>query len=494
MQFYFDTTDFEYAIHTWNPFLMMWIFFKWGGFIIFIFEILWMIWDRFVDDKENKWYFRFDFVLLAIDIPKENEQTPKAVESIFSTLTGTLLYHDWLERKFEGQFELPFSFELVSIEGYIQFVVRTPECYRNLIESAFYAQYPEAQITEVEDYTQGYPTEFPNDKYDIWGSEIKLEYEQEYPIKTYPQFEHTLTQKMIDPMASILEGLSQLGPGEQFWFQIVVRASYHDWRDKSMDLVKELVGEKVEKQLGKMGQARQATGDAVTHSLDILMKGASAEMAGYEGTLPSLFKMMTPGELDVVKAIQRKASQVGFKTKMRFLYIAEKDKYNPRAPVSTFEGGILQFRGNDINGLRFGTGNVMTRGPYLFRQLRVDKRKSNLMKAYQFRHWVRGFKEYILTTEELATVYHFPTLEVKAPLVNKVEARVSEPPIGLPTESTGQAARQKKQQQDQEVGIKEREELLTEALQQKKPISQEIKTTGDRPPQDPGHAPNNLPL
>ncbi len=35
---------------------------------------------------------------------------------------------------------------------------------------------------------------------------------------------------------------------------------------------------------------------------------------------------------------------------------------------------------------------------------------------------------------ELATVWHFPMSHVKTPMVQKVEAKQSEPPVGLPIE------------------------------------------------------------
>jgi hypothetical protein len=40
----------------------------------------------------------------------------------------------------------------------------------------------------------------------------------------------------------------------------------------------------------------------------------------------------------------------------------------------------------------------------------------------------------ILNTEELATIYHFPTKMVEAPMVHRIEAKKGEPPAGLPVE------------------------------------------------------------
>lgn len=54
------------------------------------------------------------------------------------------------------------------------------------------------------------------------------------------------------------------------------------------------------------------------------------------------------------------------------------------------------------------------------------------MKAYQSRSWGMGATPYFLNAEELATLWHFPTINIKAPLVKKAEARRAEPPVGLP--------------------------------------------------------------
>ena len=71
-----------------------------------------------------------------------------------------------------------FSFELVSIDGYIQYLIRTPKRYRDLIESAIYAQYPDAEISEAVDYTENIPHQYPDDEYGAWGTELNLVKEQ----------------------------------------------------------------------------------------------------------------------------------------------------------------------------------------------------------------------------------------------------------------------------------------------------------------------------
>ena len=96
---------------------------------------------------------------------------------------------DLAEKYYKGHYQRWFSFEIVSIDGYIQFIIRTEKKFRDLVESAIYAQYPEAEITEVDDYTKGFPDTFPNDTHDLWGTEWTLVEDNEYPIRTYQDFE-----------------------------------------------------------------------------------------------------------------------------------------------------------------------------------------------------------------------------------------------------------------------------------------------------------------
>jgi len=56
------------------------------------------------------------------------------------------------------------------------------------------------------------------------------------------------------------------------------------------------------------------------------------------------------------------------------------------------------------------------------------------MFRYKNRGHLLTLGEYgsILNTEELASLWHFPILTVKAPLVKKTEAKKAEPPMSLP--------------------------------------------------------------
>src|SRR3989344_9638118 len=83
-------------------------------------SVFWLQWRRGLWSSQQRW------VLLAIDVPEENEQSCKAVENIFTYLSGAHKNINLIEKWWIGFLQPVFSFEIVGLEGYIQFLVRAP--------------------------------------------------------------------------------------------------------------------------------------------------------------------------------------------------------------------------------------------------------------------------------------------------------------------------------------------------------------------------------
>ena len=69
---------------------------------------------------------------------------------------------------------------------------------------------------------------------------------------------------------------------------------------------------------------------------------------------------------------------------------------------------------------------------YFWMRWEYTKKQNRLMTGYQKRSWGIGADPIWLNVEELATLWHFPTITMKAPLVKKSESKRGEPPVGLP--------------------------------------------------------------
>lgn len=422
---------------TWPAF---WYLFSHGGWLIIAYILIQGFYDIWLYNQQSKWYDTNKFILLAIDIPKDTEQTPKAVEQLFATVSGAHAQLNAKEIYLYGKFQLHFSFEIVSIDGYIQFLIWTPIQYRDLIESSIYSQYPDAEITEVEDYVHNAPYKFPNETHKIWGTEVIPVASQALPIKTYTYFEDpSAEEKFKDPLASMLETMSKVQPGEQVWFQILVKPTGFEWVKKSMELAYKIAGKKapvkkqniISRSIGSVaGLFFYSTGEPIIFTQG---EGGASSNKKDDG-MPSMMLHLTPGEKSSIEAIENKASKIGFECKIRLIYIAPNEIYSPARVVSSVFGSIKQFAALDLNSFK-PDPRTKTTINYFFIKLREKIRRENLMKAYRDRSGARGHSFFLLNIEELATIWHFPSKYIKAPLLQRTESKKAEPPASLPITS-----------------------------------------------------------
>ncbi len=409
-----------------------------GGWLILFHLLFFAGLAMWVEWKESRYTAHWKWVVLAVDIPLLNVQTPKAVEQIFAHLAGAHEHEDIAKKFWHGYKQPHFSFEIISIEGYIQFLIRTEETFRDLVEAAVYAQYPEVEITEVDDYVTSVPTQFPNETHNMWGADFTLTESDTYPLRTYQDFEHTISKdtQLKDPMAAFLESFTRIGPGEQLWFQILVQPTGNDWKEKGIAKVKELVGDTGHGHHGG-SQILQALANAPIKVLEFAgqqifggEEDAHAESNDDSGP-PNKIQYLTPGESKLVEGIEEKISKIGFKTKMRGVYIARKEVFKVQRAVSALIGAINQFNIPSANSLA-PTYGVHT--SYVGAVWRANYRKRLLMNAYKKRKMKVGANPFILNIEELATIWHFPMSHIKTPSLQKIEGKRAEPPATLPIE------------------------------------------------------------
>lgn len=414
-----------------NPFEVVLTFMRNGGVLIFV--VMMIIAARFgwISYIQGQYFSKKNFVLLAIDIPRVNEQSMKAVEQIIATLHGVFQGPNFKERNWDGVVEDSFSLEIVSIDGYIQYFVRCDDYNVDIVKGAFFAQYPDAEIIEVEDYTQNAPEKFPDEKFDLWGTELVLQNKGCYPIRTYEHFEHSLTQIFADPMASILEVLSRLRPGEQVWLQLVITPLGGDWRDSGLKEVDALAGKPTKSgpRFGALGEVSSDFIDEFRNQVFAVGSDGSSD----EGGADADFNRLTSGERLVIEETQKKLSRLAFETKFRMVYIAPKEVMHALRVIGSVYGAIKQYNTLDMNG--FVPGRTKTSKPTYYSVKKRQLRKKNaILRAYRDRdNWV-GDNGYPMSTTELATIFHFPVDTVRAPLVARTVSKKSEPPTGLPLE------------------------------------------------------------
>lgn len=418
-----------------NPFAALWYLFTHGGFVAVLIAIGYGLFWVYMDIIQTRFVMNTKYILLAIDVPRENEQTPKAVEHLFSHFHGIQKNPNAWEKYRDGYVQPTITLELISVGGYIQYLIRCPAANRDLIEAAIYAQYPNAEISEVEDYAQDVKAIFPNNDYDMWGCEFALLNKEAYPIRTYPLWEHSLTQTFLDPMASILEIMGRLQPEEQIWFQWVLSPTANDsWRKKGLEIINKLIGAKSKKTSSPLTSLANAPGQLAVGTYETITRtlfepGASASKKN-DNDPPSMMLHLPPNVRVVVEAVGMKISKLGFETKFRAVYLAKKGIFT-KARVPGILGAVKQYNTMDMNGFK-PDKKMKTSRDYFFVDRKVNALKRRILLGYKYRSNWSGRAKYVLNVEELASLWHFPVITVKAPQVKKSEAKRGEPPVALP--------------------------------------------------------------
>ena len=401
------------------------IFILWRPFIF-----LYLFW------RKEKYDATVKRIVLEIKMPKDVLKPIKAMEDVFA---GIHSIHDvfvWREIWIEGQFLLNVSLEIASIEGIVHFFIRTPEQFRGIIESNIYSQYPEAEISQVPDYTKNVPQDIPNKDWEVWGTDEINTKPDPYPVKTYKKFESETQpkeEKRIDPLAGLLEGMATLGPGEQMWIQIVAKPIRGEkpWIKEGIEIRDKLV-RRPEKSKPK---------PMIQEALEVVVLGAvpGQTPAGEKEVIPPEMKL-TPGEKDIVQGIEEKISKFGYDCNIRYVYLGKRENFfRPRARIPF--GFFKDVSSENMGGFKPDKRTLTKSKTVLWWWL--DKRLVYLKKRRIFRYYCKRWTPFfprsggtfILNTEELATLYHFPSrIVVPAPSVPRVEAKKGEAPPGLPIE------------------------------------------------------------
>jgi len=415
-----------------SPEQMLWVFFINVGWILIAMLTLYGLSLVYLEQIRIYWATNnLKYVLLAIDIPKGNEQSPKAVENMFTYLAGAHGSINFFEKWFEGKFQVSFSYEVVSLEGYTQFLIRTPINFRNLIETSVYSQYPDAEIAEVDDYVDTVPHRFPDEEYDVWGSEFIQSQHWAYPIKLYKEFEHQFgpsETQFKDPMASLMDLCSSLREGENFWFQMIVIPIGFDWVAETDKVVDKILG-KNQSSSGVASKIVEWIGDAseIVYSIWGDIETKKEEKKGLS------MMELTPKQKRQIEAIQEKSSKLGFEAKFRTVYIARKEIMSNSKVVNGLVGYMKQFASLDLNNLKPDLKYTMTRVAYFNKDSRLLTKKNSIMRNYVNRDDTSGRNPGLYNIEELATVWHFPVeANVKAPMIQKAPGRKADSPSSLP--------------------------------------------------------------
>jgi len=362
-------------------------------------------------------------VMIEIIPPKNIEKGPRMMESVFYGIAGVFVTLNPIDQYVNGAVTHRFSFELVGEEGAVHFYIRMESKYKKLVEAQIYAQYPDAEIIEVEDYTKKFPIVIPNKEWNLWGTDMEFIMPDPYPIRTYDYFEESVSGEMVDPLSAVIEILGKLTPGQHIWLQYVIAPQPESWKKDEMKLVQKLAGRLKEDK----GGIFKDLADVFSKIISGVFKAVEFPGKEKKEEQPLEFRL-TPVEREVLKAVEDNLGKNAFLTKMRWLYLGKKDGFD-KSFVSSFMGSLKQF--NDMNLNSFKPQDVSkTFANYVFRKSILSHRQRKIYRRFKGRD-MDGNKM-TFSTKELATLYHFPDIGVKAPYFQRVDSKRSSAPSNLP--------------------------------------------------------------
>ncbi len=428
--------------------------------VIFAIIALYIIFRIYLSIRRTSYENSTESVVFRVAVSRLNEKGPIVAEHIYSALHGIGENHgiwDYLA----GRTRPRISLEIANVNNQIQFFIWVPKKYKNVIESQIYAQYPDVEIEEVEDYTSVQLSAYeklvqasekivddtpapkgatlpaviqkkkPQMRIAV-TAELKFDDPDIYPIKRYPQFEDKLTRIATEPLAGITATLSKLNAtDEQAWIQITMKPTGDWWRKRGLKCLK-IVSNGLFNNVFWLNKF--ATNIYLARGFwkrlfysplylffwsirgfktsNLSMKSSSDQDLGEEVS-------RTHDREDPISAAVDKVTRLTFETNIRIVYMPRHENIDmAEVKINEIFGSLKQFDLPNLNG---------------FEIARINKNNSQILKRYQKRAVIDPM---FMNVEEIATLYHMPSMEVKTPNVHWVTSRKLEPPNDLPVPGT----------------------------------------------------------
>lgn len=379
-------------------------------------------------------------LVLMIRVSKDNETGPLVAEQVFSTIHSIVAELTFWERMAGRNFE-KVSFEIANIGRSIRFYVHIPSSLRNLVEGQIYAQYPNVEIDEVQDYaipqkidvaTKGSAGQLEgrektmvvhtggseklnfkeiNAFSNAVGAELSLTAPDFFPIKTYNQFEDKSTQMNVDPLSGITATLAKFSdPDEQAWIQFVmnpISEKRGEFLQKVYESYSYIKGKFAKKYYFKYWLKSSRLKRVILFPLTFLLNPKKVKLA--EGA--KIEDKLVPGA-------KEKLSNLLYQANIRIVYVPKvKDDAAAVVKLKEIAGSFKQFNSPSSNG--FALAKIYKDYEIVYR--------------YQQRIISNPF---ILNVKELATIFHLPNITVQTPNIYWVRSKKIEPPHDLPKAST----------------------------------------------------------
>jgi len=380
------------------------IYLFWAFFIVLLIFIIRSIIKKIAIKKRYN-----NNTIFLIRLPKESTEDQKTEsklqslheeiargETIFSSIGGMRAQRgikQWLIGRSDH-----FSFEIVANKKLISFYISAPTEDGGYIEKQVQAHYPEAVMEEVKDYNIFNPSG------EVSAGFLKTRRSFVLPLKTYKKMD-------ADPMNSIINVMSKLEEDEGIAIQYVVRSAKSKWHKRSKEVAVEAY------QKGSFSDAfNSSIFSKIISLLGEIFKSGKPDNGQNEQA--KNIKRLTAMEEEVLKGIEEKNSKAGLDVNLRII-VSASDKGKCNSYLENIASAFSQYNYYD-------QGNSFKN--------KISRRKKNkLISDFIYRRFDSSIK-FLLNTEELVSLYHFPLKGSETPNILWLTAKYASAPVYMPDE------------------------------------------------------------
>ena len=264
------------------------------------------------------------------------------------------------------------SFEVVGMPGDIRFYVHTPKKIMDLVEKQINGAYPDAEIKVVSTESVKRDGMVIGNEYNIFSREGKVAFTS-LKLKSANYLPIKVYKDLpTDPLSSITSVLAKMTEGEGAAIQILIAPTRSNWKKSGR---------------GYLTKTKKTE--------------SNPETAKYSSDAKEL------------EGIENKISKPGFDTVVRII-VSSTSKESAETHLSNIVSIFSQFEG--INSFKKSKYRL----------------KGMFMNDFIYRYMPMWGKTSVLTSEELATIFHFPNKSVTTPNIFWMNAKRAPAPATIP--------------------------------------------------------------
>lgn len=333
-------------------------------------------------------------MLIALRVPADNLRTPLFIEQTLAAIHRG------------NASRLPIQLLVASRAGKVGLFARFPQRLKPLVESQLFAQYPDAVLDQLADETLDPPSDWR-----AWTREVWLSPDL-FPIRRYGQFEEGLERVLADPIASLLSAVTAANVPQRAQIELVIRPAGRRRPGRAHGCLQKLARPFFRT------HPRLARYYARGLLSPILMKRLTARVLGLCAR-PDENQARDSRDTSTSRGHEREADLQAASDKLGRLLFEARLRLTVFAPATQIRAAL-----HKLEELAGAVGQ--------FSWPRLATFEVRPAREHPPNRTGERLPPFLLSTEEVASLWHPPTAGVRTATMDRVESRSLEPPTDLP--------------------------------------------------------------